>query len=284
MSTLETNAIGKYSGNNVSVDDSLNLKSYTTTQRNALTSVAGDMIYNTTDAAPQYYNGSEWKTNDGTWGDCGKSITYEDQNYNTVMIGDQCWMAENLNIGTRIDGSEDQTQNTPTEIIEKYCYDDLETNCDTYGGLYQWDEMMQYVTTEGAQGICPTGWHLPTNDDWTTLTDFIGGTSSPHGNKLKSCRQVNSPLGGGCNTTDHPRWNEHNTQHGTDNYGFSGLPGSYRSSTGAFYPIGYYGYWWSSTEASSSDAGDRSLSYDYGSVYVGASYKRNGFSVRCLRN
>jgi hypothetical protein len=61
MSTLETNSIGKYSGNNVSVDDSLNLKSYTTTQRDALTSVAGDVIYNSTDSKPQFYNGTEWK-------------------------------------------------------------------------------------------------------------------------------------------------------------------------------------------------------------------------------
>jgi len=80
--------------------------------------------------------------------------------YNTVLIGTQCWMRENLNIGTRIDGSQNQTDNG---TIEKYCYDDLESNCDIYGGLYQWDEAMQYVTTQGVQGICPAGWHLPTD-------------------------------------------------------------------------------------------------------------------------
>jgi hypothetical protein len=71
------------------------------------------------------------------------SILYSGQIYNTVAIGYQCWLKENLNIGTRINGSQNQTDNG---IIEKYCYDDNESNCDEYGGLYQWDEMMQYTT------------------------------------------------------------------------------------------------------------------------------------------
>ncbi|MCK5838660.1 MAG: hypothetical protein KAG99_02370, partial [Bacteroidales bacterium] len=89
------------------------------------------------------------------------SMLYEGQTYSIVAIGTQCWMAENLNVGTRIDGVDEQTDN-PT--LEKYCYNDLESNCDIYGGLYQWNEMMQYVTTEGAQGICPSGWHIPTDE------------------------------------------------------------------------------------------------------------------------
>jgi len=83
---------------------------------------------------------------------CGAEMEDErdGQFYNTVLIGDQCWMAENLNIGDRIDGINDQLDNA---TLEKYCYDDLETNCDTYGGLYLWDEMMEYTTTPGTQGI-----------------------------------------------------------------------------------------------------------------------------------
>ena len=90
------------------------------------------------------------------------TVEYGGQTYNTVLIGNQCWMKENLNIGTRIDFSQDQTNNS---IIEKYCYYDDELNCKKYGGLYQWSEMMQYTTIAGTQGICPDGWHLPTIDE-----------------------------------------------------------------------------------------------------------------------
>ena len=72
------------------------------------------------------------------------SILYGGQTYSIVSIGTQCWMAENLNVGTRIDDPANQTNNS---TLEKYCYDNLESNCDVYGGLYQWNEMMQYVTT-----------------------------------------------------------------------------------------------------------------------------------------
>ncbi|MCK4980234.1 MAG: hypothetical protein KAS62_07550, partial [Candidatus Delongbacteria bacterium] len=92
------------------------------------------------------------------------------QNYSTVQIGDQCWMAENLNIGTRIDGVDDPADNC---IIEKYCYDNDNANCNTCGGLYSWDEMMQYDTTEGIQGICPPGWHIPTDDEWKILEGTV---------------------------------------------------------------------------------------------------------------
>ena len=137
------------------------------------------------------------------------SVTYGGQTYSSVEIDDQCWMAENLNIGTRIDGDTDQTNNS---TIEKYCYDDDTDNCDTYGGLYQWDEMMQYVTTEGTQGICPAGWHLPTDAEWTTLTNFLGGESVA-GGKMKE------------EGLDH--WQTPNTG-ATNSSGFTGLPGGFR--------------------------------------------------------
>ena len=99
---------------------------------------------------------------------CGTTLTdYRDnQTYPTVLIGTQCWMAKNMNIGTRIDGMNNMSN---TGTIEKYCTTNLETNCDVYGGLYQWSEMMQYSTTPGAQGICTPGWHIPTDDEWKIL-------------------------------------------------------------------------------------------------------------------
>ncbi|OGY78181.1 MAG: hypothetical protein A2550_06120 [Candidatus Jacksonbacteria bacterium RIFOXYD2_FULL_43_21] len=97
---------------------------------------------------------------------CGDSIEYGGQSYATVYIGTQCWFAENLNIGAKIAGAVDQTNNG---IIEKYCYLNKDSYCDEGGGLYQWDEAMAYSTTPGAQGLCPSGWHIPTHDEYTTL-------------------------------------------------------------------------------------------------------------------
>ena len=90
---------------------------------------------------------------------CGSTLTdYRDnQTYPTVLIGTQCWMAKNINIGTRIDGTSNMSN---TGTIEKYCSGNLESTCDVYGGLYQWAEMMQYSTTQGVQGICTPGWHI----------------------------------------------------------------------------------------------------------------------------
>ena len=121
----------------------------------------GLMIFNMDIKKPFFFDGLTWKTFDGQF-HCGLPLSdsRDGQIYNTVQIGTQCWMAENMNIGTRINGSGDQTNNG---TIEKYCYDDNEANCDTNGGLYQWNEMMQYTTMEGAQGICPAGWHIATD-------------------------------------------------------------------------------------------------------------------------
>ncbi|MCD4680222.1 MAG: hypothetical protein K8S00_07525, partial [Bacteroidales bacterium] len=104
---------------------------------------------------------------------CGKPFTdlRDGQAYNTVQIGDQCWMAENLNIGERISSSMNQTNNG---VIEKYCINNP-GNCDEYGGFYQWNEMMEYSTIAGSQGICPNGWHVPTYDEWTILYSYLGG-------------------------------------------------------------------------------------------------------------
>ena len=95
----------------------------------------------------------------------------DDQQYNTVLIDEHCWLAENLNYGTRIDGINDQINNS---VAEKYCYDDLESNCDIMGALYQWNELMDYSTVEGSQGICPDGWHIPSDGEWIQLEIFLG--------------------------------------------------------------------------------------------------------------
>jgi len=100
-------------------------------------------------------------------------VTYDNQVYQTIQIGDQCWFKKNLNIGTAIYGDENMEDNG---IIEKYCYGNLVSNCDIYGGLYQWDEMMLYTTEEGVQGICPQGWHIPTDNEWFVLENYLDPT------------------------------------------------------------------------------------------------------------
>ena len=121
---------------------------------------------------------------------CGLSkVKYVDQIYRTVPIGSQCWLKENLNVGTMQDPSDNG-------IIDKYCYNNDPANCAIYGGLYLWDEAMQYVTATGARGICPVGWHMPTLAECQTLTSTV----SNDGNSLKEIGQGTN-IGAGTNTS-----------------------------------------------------------------------------------
>jgi uncharacterized protein (TIGR02145 family) len=91
---------------------------------------------------------------------------------NSVCIGDRIWMKQNLNEGVMINSSKSQTNNG---VIEKYCYDNDPLKCDTYGGLYQWDEMLKYVYWNGDTSFCPTDYHVPNNNEWTNLISYLGG-------------------------------------------------------------------------------------------------------------
>jgi len=218
------------------------------------------------------------------------TVTDVDGNvYRTVLIGDQCWMAENLKVGTMINGDQVMTDNG---IIEKYCYDNDTANCDIYGGLYQWDEMMNYSSSPGANGICPDGWHMPTDAEWTQLVDYAVAQGFPNlmgnpkgaGNALKSCRQIDSPFASECNTTIHPRWNSHVLHHGFDEFGFSAFPGGGLYDSPSFGNLGNFGGWWSSTEESSANAWYRSMGYLGAAVPRWNPNKLNGFSVRCIKS
>lgn len=183
---------------------------------------------------------------------CPDSVVYNSEVYKTVLITGQCWMKKNLNIGTMIDGKKDQTNN---EMIEKYCYDNLPENCNAYGGLYQWAEMMGYSSKAGSQGICPAGWHIPTAPEWTKLEDNLGNFVAA---KLKK----------------------------GDISGFEGLMTGQRCPDGSFKYMNYYGYFWTSTEIDTKIAWYRvllhnSFDFDAGS---GNHVKTEGFSVRCLKD
>ena len=132
---------------------------------------------------------------------------------------------------------------------------------------------MQYVTTPGVKGIYPTGWHIPTVGEWSTLTTFLGGTSVA-GGKMKSTGTLQAGTG---------LWNSPNTG-ATNESGFTAVPAGLRNYYGSFSSIGYGGLWWSSSEYPTSNAWSRYLIYYYGDVIRDYSYKYGGFSVRCLRD
>jgi uncharacterized protein (TIGR02145 family) len=256
--------------------------------RNAITGAPAGLIIWCTDCGAsgelQVYNGTAWTNMVGGGASvsfvCGNLLvdSRDSKSYTTVLIGTQCWMAQNLNIGNRINGSGEQTNNS---TIEKYCYNDQESNCNVYGGLYQWAEMVQYlngatnttswspVPTGNVQGFCPTGWHIPTDTEWSTLTTYLGGESVA-GGKLKE--------------TGTTHWYSPNTG-ATNESGFTALPAGYRYADGSFIDFGSVGAWWSSSEYNADNALSRSLYYSMSDVNsYGYDKEDVGFSVRCLRD
>ena len=193
------------------------------------------------------------------------TVTDADGNvYNTVQIGEQCWMKENLNVGIRIDGSQEMTDNS---TIEKYCYNDDPANCEIYGGLYLWNEMMQYTATQSVQGICPIGWHLPSDDEWISMSEFLGGAGLS-GGKMKETG------------TEH--WASPN-EGATNESGFSALPGGQRHSSNLFSYMGGYGKFWSSTFDNTHHWSNQLVSNEavWRRVYGTPDY---AYSVRCLKD
>ena len=204
------------------------------------------------------------------------TVTYEGQVYNTIQIFSQCWLKENLNVGTMIPGTQEMSNDS---IIEKYCYNNNFNNCNFYGGLYRWDEMMQYTSQQGVQGICPPGWHLPTDEDWKVLEGAVDsqyGIGDPEWD-MDSDRGFDA----GTNLKSINGW--YSGSNGTDLFGFSGRPGgNYESSF--FVLRSYWGYWWTSTESSNYNAMSRGLRFSGQEVQGGGFPKGLGFSVRCLRD
>jgi len=207
---------------------------------------------------------------------CGEPLfdSRDGQSYPTVQIGDQCWMAKNLNVGVRIDGGTEPTDNG---IIEKYCYDNNEANCDALGGLYQWNEMMQYLTTEGTQGICPPagGWHLPSDEDWKILEGNVD-SQYPVGDAAWDVTGYRG-LDAGKNLKASTGWD------GLNLYGFNALRGGLLTN-GSFNYIATYGFWYTSTENSASTSFYRALQSGNSKSYRGTPAKTDAHSVRCVMN
>jgi uncharacterized protein (TIGR02145 family) len=206
------------------------------------------------------------------------TVTYEGQVYNTIQIFSQCWLKENLNVGTMIIGTQNMFNNS---VIEKYCYNNKVDSCTKYGGLYQWDEMMQYNLQQGVQGICPSGWHVPTDEEWMVLE---GAVDSQYGiGEPEWDMYDDRGFDAGTNLRSISGW--FSEGNGTDLFGFSGLPGGYRDGSGFFFRyIGKNGYWWTSAEYTYGNVWNRKLKYLNSGVYRLLNAKGNGFSVRCLKD
>jgi uncharacterized protein (TIGR02145 family) len=199
---------------------------------------------------------------------CGgqSTVTFDGHTYNLVGIGTQCWFKENLRSdnyrnGDAIPGnlSNSSWQNTTTGA--QAIHSSIVLNSAVHGRLYNW------FAVNDVRGLCPTGFHVPSDAEWTTLTNFLGGVGIAGGKmKSKGTKYWRSP-NEACNES-----------------GFSGLPGGSHNYFGGFNDIGSDGYWWSATENDADYAWSRSLYYRRGNVYGPYNYKMNGFSVRCLRD
>jgi len=208
-----------------------------------------------------------WKDTHGTFTD-----PRDGEVYKYKLIGTQVWMIENLRATKYNDGTAIPlvTDNTAWSNLTTpgYCWynNDAATYKNTYGALYNW-----FTVNTGK--LAPTGWHVPTDAEWTTLTTYLGGESA--GGKLKSTGTIEAGTG---------LWYSPNTG-ATNESGFTAVPaGSRIYDDGAFGDVGYNGYWWSSSESNTGYAWFRYLYYDYSGVYGFDYFKSNGFSVRCVRD
>ncbi len=194
---------------------------------------------------------------------CGDHVSYQGYDYATVQIGEQCWFAENLRIesyenGDAIPAGLNSSEWTSTTSGATVIYDGNASNLEAHGRLYNWHAV------DDARSLCPSTWRIPSDGDWTTLTNFLGGAAVAGG-------QMKTTYG----------WN--GDGNGTNSSGFSGLPGGSFASNGNFNLGGSSGYWWSASPYGSS-AWYRIVSYNDDAVTRNFAYQRNGYSVRCLRD
>jgi uncharacterized protein (TIGR02145 family) len=186
------------------------------------------------------------------------TVTYAGQTYNTIAIGEQCWMRENLNLGAMINVTGDQSNNG---IREKYCYNNDTNNCSIYGGLYQWNEAMQYSTLDGAQGICPADWHIPTWSDLSLLKSFVNNNSN-------SLKELGQGTGSGA---------------GTNSSGFSALLAGI-SYQGLFYYLNIGGDWWTSTIYDVTNAYNLQVAASTNIIQGHPVDNMLGYSIRCIND
>ena len=266
---------------NQKTNDGSGLGSYTST----LTSLEPGTIYYLRAFATNYI-GTTYG-NEISFTTTNRTVTDVDGNvYDTVTIGTQTWMKENLkaihfNNGDPIPNKTDNTEwsNLTTSA---YCYYENSTiNGGIYGGLYN------FYAVSDSRNLCPSGWHIPTDSEWKTLEMYLGMNQSQadgiglrgtnEGGKLKEIGDTGWP------NPELYHW--HFDVGATNETGFTALPGSYRHFTGVFGGGGGYdGLWWSSSESSTENAWKRELWYDSSKIIRNYESKKEGVSIRCVRD
>ena len=229
----------------------------------------------------------------------GTVTDFDGNTYNTVKIGNQWWMAENLKVTKYADGSAigvgEVTDNTTWANLgdnntdKAYCYynNNASNEADTYGALYTWAAAMNGASSStanpsGVQGVCPTGWHVPSDAEWKELEMQLGMTQAQADGTGWRGTNEGSKLAGNASLWTNGNLDA-NAEFGAS--GFSGLPGGYRNYVdGAFYIVGSIGYWWSATENSGTQAWDCGLDYNHSDVGRASASKSHGLSVRCVKD
>lgn len=222
---------------------------------------------------------------------CGTSTVtdYEGNAYATVQIGDQCWMRDNLRTTYYADGTAIPAGETNTDATFPYYYDYSSSDIplSQRGYLYNWSAVMHNAPSSsanpsGVQGICPTGWHVPSDEEWTQLTSYVSAQNEYlcSDNAEFIAKVLASTSGWSSSTSTCAVGNMQNLNNAT---GFNASPAGYLYNLG-FTNSGKYAYFWTSTEASSANAWYRSLNFNYAYVYRNNYGKHLGYSVRCIRD
>jgi len=203
-----------------------------------------------------------------------QSVDYEGETYQTIVIGTQTWMARNLNYA----------------VADSKCYDNDPVNCEIYGRLYYWATAMALPSSCNSslctsqvsakhRGICPSGWHIPSNDDWDKLLLYVDNENSGNGSNGNPYKSYTAGMY--LKSTD--GW--YDGGNGNDKYGFSAIPGGYAGWDGGFYDVGFSGNWWNASESNSGNAYLEFMQCSIKDVRIGSGYRKDLlFSVRCVKD
>ena len=210
---------------------------------------------------------------------CGESVSYQGYDYATVLIGEQCWFAENLRSENYENGdaipsglSDAAWANTLSGAVSVYGEGTSDCNnyspdgdaCDQTWSIQEYGRLYNWQAVNDARGLCPVGWHVPTDDEWTTVVNAVGGESI-------AAVAMKATYG----------WDVEGN--GTNSSGFSALPGAQRCESGSFNYAGSYGRWWSSSPVASEAAWFRGMGYLEEHVTRANQNRSRGFSVRCIQ-